>query len=89
MLLSAAVVALVLGLLLYVIVRFNKRANPTPARFTHNTPIEIIWTLIPVLILVVLGAFSLPILFKFIPAELAPSAPITNPWACCYPIKTC
>jgi cytochrome c oxidase subunit 2 len=64
MLLSAAVVALVLGLLLYVIVRFNKRANPTPARFTHNTPIEIIWTLIPVLILVVLGAFSLPILFK-------------------------
>jgi cytochrome c oxidase subunit 2 len=47
-----------------VVVRFNQRANPTPARFTHNTPLEIVWTLIPVLILVVLGSFSLPILFK-------------------------
>lgn len=58
------VVAFVSVLLVIVILRFNKRANPTPARFTHNTPLEIVWTLIPVLILVVLGSFSLPILFK-------------------------
>ena len=50
MILCAAVVALVMVLLLISIVRFNSRANPTPARFTHNTPLEIAWTLIPVLI---------------------------------------
>ncbi len=54
----------VVVLLAVVVLRFNSRANPTPARFTHNTPLEIVWTLIPVLILVVLGAFTLPILFK-------------------------
>ena len=58
------VVALVMVLLAVVILRFNSRANPRPARFTHNTPLEIAWTLLPVLILVVLGSFSLPILFK-------------------------
>ena len=64
MILCTIVVALVMVLLLISIVRFNSRANPTPARFTHNTPLEIAWTLIPVLILVVLGSFSLPVLFK-------------------------
>jgi cytochrome c oxidase subunit II len=54
----------VTALLIYVILRFNKRANPTAARFTHNTPIEIAWTLIPIVILVLIGAFSLPVLFK-------------------------
>lgn len=51
-------------LLLYVIVRYNRRANPTPRGFTHNTPLEIAWTLIPVLVLVFIGSFSLPALFK-------------------------
>jgi cytochrome c oxidase subunit 2 len=51
-------------LLAIVVLRYNRKSNPTPARFTHNTPLEIVWTLIPVLILVVLGSFSLPILFK-------------------------
>ncbi|MDB6182748.1 cytochrome c oxidase subunit II [Paracoccus fistulariae] len=54
----------VCALLVVVILRFNRRANPTPAKFTHNTPLEIAWTLIPVLILVVIGAFSLPALFR-------------------------
>lgn len=54
----------VTGLLIYVIVRFNAKANPTPAKFTHNTPIEIAWTLIPVVILIFIGSFSLPELFK-------------------------
>lgn len=59
-----AIVIFVTALLLYTIVRFNRRANPTPARFTHNSPLEVAWTLIPIVILVFIGAFSLPILFK-------------------------
>ena len=51
-------------LLLAVILRYNSRSNPVPAKFTHNTPLEIGWTLVPVLILVVIGAFSLPLLFR-------------------------
>lgn len=51
-------------LLLFVIFRFNSRVNPVPARFTHNTPLEIAWTLVPVLILIAIGAFSLPALFR-------------------------
>ncbi len=62
--LCIAVVALVTVLLIVVILRFNSRANPTPAKFSHNSPLEITWTLIPILILVVLGSFSLPTLFK-------------------------
>ena len=58
------VTLLVTGLLVYVIVRYNRRANPTPARFTHNSPREVAWTLIPVLIRVFIGSFSLPELFK-------------------------
>lgn len=58
------IVIFVTALLIYVIVRFNSRANPTPARFTHNSPLEVAWTLIPIVILVFIGAFSLPILFK-------------------------
>lgn len=60
----AVVTAFVCLLLLIVIFRYNSRSNPVPARFTHNTPIEIAWTLVPVLILVVIGAFSLPALFR-------------------------
>ena len=58
------VVALVLALILAVVVRYNQKSNPTPARFTHNSPLEVTWTLIPVVILLVLGSFSLPVLFK-------------------------
>lgn len=59
-----AIVIFVVVLLLIAIFRFNKKANPTPGTFTHNSPIEVAWTIIPVLILVFIGAFSLPILFK-------------------------
>src|SRR6516162_3071976 len=41
-----AITALVLILLLIIIVRFNARANPTPSRTTHNTPLEVIWTIV-------------------------------------------
>jgi cytochrome c oxidase subunit 2 len=59
-----AVVLLVVILLATVILRFNRRKNPTPASFTHNTRIEIAWTVVPILILIVIGSFSLPILFN-------------------------
>lgn len=59
-----AVTIFVCLLLLICIVRYNRRANPVPARFTHNTPLEVAWTLVPVLILVGIGAFSLPALFR-------------------------
>lgn len=58
-----AITIFVCALLLYVILRFNSKSNPTPAKFTHNTPIEVAWTLIPVLVLVFIGSFSLPALF--------------------------
>lgn len=53
----------VTGLLAWVIVRFNKKANKEPATFTHNSPLEVAWTIVPILILVGIGAFSLPVLF--------------------------
>ncbi len=59
-----AICVFVTALLVICIVRYNKRANAEPARFTHNTPLEVAWTLIPVLILIVIGSISLPILFK-------------------------
>jgi cytochrome c oxidase subunit 2 len=60
----AVITVFVCLLLLTVIFRYNSRVNPVPAKFTHNTPVEIAWTLVPVLILVVIGAFSLPALFR-------------------------
>lgn len=54
----------VMALLAICIVRFNQKSNPEPATFTHNTPIEVAWTVIPIVILVFIGAFSLPVLFK-------------------------
>ncbi|MEZ5767421.1 MAG: cytochrome c oxidase subunit II [Paracoccaceae bacterium] len=59
-----AIAAFVVLLVLWVIVRYNRRANPTPKSFTHNTVVEVAWTLIPVLILVVIGAKSLPVLYQ-------------------------
>lgn len=58
------IVVFVTGLMLYCAARYNRRANPTPATFTHNSPLEIAWTIVPILILVFIGAFSLPVLFK-------------------------
>ena len=72
--LCIAVSGFVVLLLAYVVVRFNSRANPTPSRFTHNTPVEIVWTLAPVLILVGLGSVTLPILFK---QQEIPAAEVT------------
>jgi cytochrome c oxidase subunit II len=53
----------VLALLVVVVVKFNARANPVPSRTTHNTLIEVAWTLIPVLILVGIAVPSFRLLF--------------------------
>ena len=68
----------VLGLLVYVMVRFNEKRNPTPSRTTHNTLLEVAWTVIPVLILLFI-AFGPPMssfrLLYF--ADRAPDATMT------------
>jgi len=53
----------VLALLVTVIVKFNARANPTPTRTTHNTLLEVLWTVVPVVILVVIALPSFKLLF--------------------------
>ena len=58
------ITALVLGLLLVVILRFNARANPTPAKTTHNTTLEVLWTVVPVLVLVVIAIPSFRLLYQ-------------------------
>ncbi len=59
-----AISALVLGLLLWIMKRFRRSANPEPSKTTHNTTIEIIWTLLPVLILLGIAYPSLDLLAK-------------------------
>lgn len=60
----AAITLFVVGLLVWIFLRFNRKSNPTPSTFTHNSRLEVAWTVIPIAILVFIGAFSLPILFK-------------------------
>lgn len=61
--LITAITIFVFVLLLIVIVRFNKKANPTPSKTTHNTLLEVVWTLVPVLILVVVAIPSMKMLY--------------------------
>ncbi len=58
-----AIVIFVLALLVIIMVRFNARANPVPSKTTHNTLIEVVWTVVPVLILVVIAVPSFRLLF--------------------------
>ncbi len=55
---------LVLALLLWIIVRYNSKSNPTPRKFSHNTLIEIIWTGVPILILLFIALPSFDLLYK-------------------------
>jgi cytochrome c oxidase subunit 2 len=61
--LIAIISVFVLLLLVYVVVRFNARRNPTPSRTTHNTLIEVLWTVVPVMILVAIAVPSFRLLF--------------------------
>ncbi len=79
----------VLALLVTVMIRFNARANPTPSRTTHNTLLEVLWTVIPVVILVVIALPSFRILFYQLntpPADLTIKATgVTWNWKYNYP----
>lgn len=59
-----AIALFVLALLIWVIVRYNKHANPTPKQFSHNVLIEVLWTAVPILILIVIAIPSFQILYK-------------------------
>jgi cytochrome c oxidase subunit 2 len=61
--LIVAIALFVLALLVIVIVRFNAKANPTPSRTTHNTLLEVMWTIVPVIILVAIAVPSFKLLF--------------------------
>ena len=58
----------VMALLLYVMVRFNAKANPEPSKTTHNTTIEIVWTVAPILILLIVAIPS----FKLLTSQFNP-----------------
>ncbi|HWX82467.1 MAG TPA: cytochrome c oxidase subunit II [Xanthobacteraceae bacterium] len=58
-----AITVFVLALLVIIIFRFNARANPTPSRTTHNTLLEVAWTIVPVIILVLIAIPSFRLLF--------------------------
>lgn len=70
---TSGIVIFVFLLLLIVIVKFNKKAHPVPSKTTHNTLLEVLWTLIPVLILVVVAIPSMKMLYyvdKTVDAEM-------------------
>jgi cytochrome c oxidase subunit II len=73
----------VLGLLLYVMFRFNKRANPVPSKTSHNTLIEVVWIGIPTLILLGVAVPSIDLLakqFKPAPAKALTIKATGNQW---------
>jgi len=70
-----AISVFVLALLLWVVIRYNRRANPTPRKFTHNMLVEVIWTVLPVLILVAIAWRSFPLIFR--EERIPPSAELT------------
>ena len=80
----------VLALLIYVMVRFNAKANPVPSKTTHNSLIEVVWTLVPVLILAAVAIPSFKLLFyqRVIPVADMTIKVIGNPswnWTYEYP----
>jgi cytochrome c oxidase subunit II len=64
----------VLALLLWVMLFYNRHTNPTPKRFTHNMVVEVIWTVVPVLILVAIAWKSFPLLYE---EEVVPPSQLT------------
>jgi cytochrome c oxidase subunit II len=69
-----AITIFVTALLIVVIFKFNRKHGKAPERFTHNSTLEIAWTIVPIIILIVIGSFSLPILFK---QQIIPVADLT------------
>ena len=72
----------VLALLVIVVMRFNEKANPVPSKTTHNTTIEVLWTVIPIFILIVIAVPSFRLLYaqhSYPPADVTIKA-IGNQW---------
>ncbi|MBN2973854.1 cytochrome c oxidase subunit II [Roseomonas aeriglobus] len=81
--LITAISLLVLALLVYAMIRFRAKANPNPSKTSHNTLIEVIWTLVPVLILVAIAVPSIRLLaaqFKPAPAGAVTLKATGNQW---------
>lgn len=64
LILMTGIVLFVTALLAYVIVKFNAKANPVPSKTSHNTTIEVVWTVVPILILVIIAIPSFRLLYK-------------------------
>jgi cytochrome c oxidase subunit 2 len=73
LILMTAITVFVLGLMVYVMVRFNAKANPVPSKTSHNTMIEVVWTVIPILILLVIAVPSFRLLYD----QATPEADMT------------
>jgi len=73
LILMTAITVFVLGLMVYVMVRFNAKANPAPSKTSHNTLIEVVWTVIPILILLVIAVPSFRLLYD----QATPEADMT------------
>lgn len=82
MILITVVTVFVLGLLIYVAIKFNAKSNPKPSRTTHNTTLEVLWTVVPIVILLVIAVPSFRLLFAqydFPKADVTVKA-IGNQW---------
>lgn len=78
-----AITILVMVLLLYVMVRYSAKSNPVPSRTSHNSLVEVVWTLVPVLILVGVAVPSLKLLYfqeRLPPGEMLTIKAIGNQW---------
>jgi len=77
-----AIVAFVMGLMAYIMIRYREKANPIPSKTSHNTLIEVIWTIVPVLILFVIAIPSMKLLYKqdVIPVTEVTIKAVGNTW---------
>ncbi len=63
-LIITVITLLVLGLMIWIVVRYNRKTNPTPSKTTHHTMLEVVWTIIPVIILVYIGKEGIELLYE-------------------------
>lgn len=69
-----SIVVFVLALLVYAVMRFSAKNNPEPSKTTHNTPIEVLWTVVPVIILVLIAVPNFRLLYY---SDVVPKADFT------------
>ncbi|MDA0708244.1 MAG: cytochrome c oxidase subunit II [Proteobacteria bacterium] len=74
MIIITVITIFVSAIMVYIFIRFNAKANPVPTKTTHNTMLEIIWTTVPILILIVIAIPSFKLLYK---QDVIPEADVT------------